>query len=407
MPMQLHPFDPARDTPRPNKDGSISTEVIRTVQLPDGRWANVPSLWWSDGGAVRDFDSMDDDQLAGFAARYEQQSGSLFPRFDNLSNAETAAKARSQKGGATQGKLAGATPMPTIDYSKLLWTPFGNSPTNTFDRNNAPLPGLTSRSVQTLRVDQNGNPIMPPKPSFQAGMLGRGLSPVWENNAPGDISTAAAMNANDVVRDIPASRQSQPYIDATNPIDMFKQFGIMPSAPQNPALGAIDDLTGSGRSTASPFPLPSFRSPLYSPAMDSGNSPAPLIGTRDQAWVDQGPDMAALNAITAAGVPMPRARPNLPTMPFPQSPMVRAGRQAPVPMPSPAFRNQSATVFDRSTGSFVTGKQPPPLPKRPTAAVKKQLKAQQNGGNQSPKPAGYGSKGYSAAGRALQALYGN
>ena len=149
-----------------------------------------------------------------------------------------------------------------------------------------------------------------------------------------------------------------------------------------------------------------------------------------------------------------------------------------MPLPRPAFTHPSATYFDRSTGSFVTGRQPPPLPRRPsaeiharlmaqqsprgtreqriadafrtdgvvahryaddadflrnntpggrpderslmraaqrevanasrpTAEIKARLKAQQNGGNQSPKPAGYGSKGYSEAGRALQALYGN
>lgn len=339
--------------------------------------------------------------------------------------------------------------MPTIDYSKLLWTPFGNSPTNTFDRNNAPLPGLTSRSVQTLRVDQNGNPIIPaapgaiqpqsaadarseqnltrqnmwftsqapggPSPAPQRSMVpnnwgtsvGRTFDPIWENNDPGAIMTAASPNANDIIRDIPGpqpSRPSQSYVDAANPIDMFKQFGIMPSAPQNPALGAIDDLTGSGRSTGSPFPLPSFRSPIYS---------APIDIT-----VNGGAQMP----------PMPQARPNMPPVPFPSRPntpymdspsylttpgmpaeiTIRGGsRSAPAPLPRPAFTNPSATYFDRSTGSFVTGRQPPPLPKRPSAETKARLKAQQNGGNQSPKPAGYGSKGYSAAGRALQALYGN
>ena len=372
--------------------------------------------------------------------------------------------------------------MPTIDYSKLLWTPFGNSPTNTFDRNNAPLPGLTSRSVSTVPIDpMTGNPIMQPSgPSFQAGMRGRGLSPVWANNSPGDIQSASAMNANDTVRDIPAS--SQPYIDATNPIDMFKQFGIMPSAPPNPAIGAIDQLTGSGRSTASPFPMPAFRSHLYSPTMRPG-VPMSERNPGDwqvQAWLKQGstmpspavnnpaaaiagnPQVAQAMAANEARTPPPAPRQLSPEvharLMAQQSPrasreqriadafrtdgvvahryaddadflrnntpggrpderalmreaqqavMRAAKRKAPVPMPSPAFRNQSATVFDRSTGSFVTGRQPPPLPKRPSAEIKARLKAQQNGGNQSPKPAGYGSKGLSEAGRALQALYGN
>lgn len=259
-----------------------------------------------------------------------------------------------------------------------------------------PQSAADARSEQNMTRQTAQRPMVP---NNWGTSIGRMMDPIWENNDPGTIMTAAAMPQIPGPSGFSNLNKSQDRLGAGTGLAFAGD-----EQQQNPALGAIDQLTGSGRSTASPFPMPSFRSPLYSPPMDSGNS---LVGPRDQAWVDQGPDMAALGAISSAGVPMPRARPNLPTMPFPQSPMVRAGRQAPVPMPSPAFRNQSATVFDPSTGSFVTGRQPPPLPKRPSAAVKKQLKAQQNGGNSSPKPAGYGSKGYSEAGRALQALYGN
>lgn len=106
--MTLHPFDPSINTPRANPDGSYSTEITRTVQLADGSWGNVPSLWWSGGSTVRDFSSMTDDQLAGLATRYEQQTGKKFPRFGNLSAAEAAASSRSEAGGGTQGLITSA-----------------------------------------------------------------------------------------------------------------------------------------------------------------------------------------------------------------------------------------------------------------------------------------------------------
>lgn len=108
----LHPFDPSINKPRPNSDGSYSTEITRTVQLPDGSWVNVPSLWWGEGNTVRDFGTMSDDQLAGFAMRYEQMSGQQFPRYRNLGGAEEAARNRSAAGGGTQGQLS-RPPLPT------------------------------------------------------------------------------------------------------------------------------------------------------------------------------------------------------------------------------------------------------------------------------------------------------
>jgi hypothetical protein len=90
--LKLHPFDPAVNKPRPNADGSHSTEITRTVQFPDGSWVNVPSLWWGEGNVVRDFGSMTDDQLAGLAERYEAQAASKFPRYRGLTEAETAAR---------------------------------------------------------------------------------------------------------------------------------------------------------------------------------------------------------------------------------------------------------------------------------------------------------------------------
>jgi hypothetical protein len=100
----LRPFDPGLDKPRPNADGSFSTEITRTVQTPNG-WANVPSLWWNESGSV-DLGDRSDDELADMALSYEKSSGQSFPRFRSIGEAESAAKARSAQGGATHGRLA-------------------------------------------------------------------------------------------------------------------------------------------------------------------------------------------------------------------------------------------------------------------------------------------------------------
>ena len=108
----LHPFDPRINKPRPNADGSVSTELTRTVQFPDGSWGNVPSLWWGDGESYRDFGNLEDDQIAGLASNYEAQSGKAFPRFGSLAEAEAAAKTRSAAGGGETGTITtGAKPI--------------------------------------------------------------------------------------------------------------------------------------------------------------------------------------------------------------------------------------------------------------------------------------------------------
>lgn len=100
----LRPFDSNSDKPRANSDGSFSTEITRTVQTPTG-WANVPSLWWGERGPV-DLGDYSDDELAKFALSYEKSAGRAFPRFQSIDQAESTAKARSAKGGATQSNLA-------------------------------------------------------------------------------------------------------------------------------------------------------------------------------------------------------------------------------------------------------------------------------------------------------------
>lgn len=96
----FNPFRKLIDKPIQNPDGSQSTERSRTVQTPQG-WANVPSLWFNDGGYV-DLGEYSDDELSEFAQGYELDTGHRFPRFKSLKEAEAAAKRRSDQGGALQ-----------------------------------------------------------------------------------------------------------------------------------------------------------------------------------------------------------------------------------------------------------------------------------------------------------------
>lgn len=84
-----------------NADGSYSTERTVTVQMPDGGWANVPSLWMGPNGPV-DMKAMgmNDDAIAQAAGVFERKNGTRFVRFGNIDQAVSAARARSEAGGA-------------------------------------------------------------------------------------------------------------------------------------------------------------------------------------------------------------------------------------------------------------------------------------------------------------------
>lgn len=96
----LRPFEAGERVNNP--DGSYSTERTRTVQLPGGEWINVPSLWMGPQGPA-DLGPMSDDFLGKFASEWEAQAGKKWLRFKSLRDAETAAKARSEAGGAGSG----------------------------------------------------------------------------------------------------------------------------------------------------------------------------------------------------------------------------------------------------------------------------------------------------------------
>ena len=83
-----------------NPDGSYSTEKSITIQLPDGKWVNVPSIYMTPDG-IQDFSERPDvaEQLG---LHLIDQFGYQFPTFDNVESAEMAARDRSENGGAGQ-----------------------------------------------------------------------------------------------------------------------------------------------------------------------------------------------------------------------------------------------------------------------------------------------------------------
>jgi len=86
---------------RQNDDGTHSTELTITEKIGDG-FSNIPSLWMS-GGKIVEFSNQ---RAVDAAMAYEKRTGKRFPRFKSIPQAVSAAKARSNKGGAGSGSLA-------------------------------------------------------------------------------------------------------------------------------------------------------------------------------------------------------------------------------------------------------------------------------------------------------------
>ena len=105
-PPPLEPFDHLKYKPRPNADGSVSTEITATTEAPDGGYWNIPTLWWGKDGPVE----LPVQQAVGLAKRYEASTGRKFPRFANIPDAEASAVARSHGGGASETPLAAPAP---------------------------------------------------------------------------------------------------------------------------------------------------------------------------------------------------------------------------------------------------------------------------------------------------------
>ena len=103
MTMGLEPFDPAKHKPVDIGKGGPSTELTITVDGPDGRVWNIPSLWWTKDGKPME---LPENEAIKMAVEHERLTGARFPRFSDIPTAVEAAQARSKKGGAAQGRLA-------------------------------------------------------------------------------------------------------------------------------------------------------------------------------------------------------------------------------------------------------------------------------------------------------------
>lgn len=114
---KLRPFKAGER--RENPDGTHSTEVSTTWQLPDGQWVNAPSLWMGEGGPVQ-FEPDDENQILGAVNEWEAGGGAAFPRFKTLEEAETAAQNRSAAGGVESGKAIGMFDYPEMAGRKQM-----------------------------------------------------------------------------------------------------------------------------------------------------------------------------------------------------------------------------------------------------------------------------------------------
>lgn len=144
----VRPFKPGERID--NADGSQSTELTVTVPVGD-KWANVPSLWMTPEGPQR----FDEDQAAAMAQEYSAATGESFPSFSSVDEAVSAAKARSQAGGAGQGAItkgdwwesapladkapAQKPPMKPYQGLELTGATTGMSPDASFARREAPV----------------------------------------------------------------------------------------------------------------------------------------------------------------------------------------------------------------------------------------------------------------------------
>ncbi|CCE94652.1 hypothetical protein SFHH103_00148 [Sinorhizobium fredii HH103] len=118
----LRPFNPGET--RPNADGSFSTELTTTWQLPSGEWVNVPSLWMGPNGPQQ-FNPEDERGILGAMQAYEAQSGPAFARYGSQEEAVAAARARSNAGGAGAGPQAGGVAVGGVGASAASADPAG------------------------------------------------------------------------------------------------------------------------------------------------------------------------------------------------------------------------------------------------------------------------------------------
>ena len=93
---KLHPFDPERDKPVKLPNGYEATEYTRTYRDPgSGAFVVIPTIWYTDdGNAV-----FVGDRAVQLMQTFESDTGSAWPRFSSIREADAYARDRSNRGG--------------------------------------------------------------------------------------------------------------------------------------------------------------------------------------------------------------------------------------------------------------------------------------------------------------------
>ena len=100
----VEPFDPEKHDPIQTAGQSTATEYTSTTESPDGDVWNIPQIWFSVETGEPALKTGDDAWAAAY--EYEKQTGKMFPRFNSIPEAESAAQSRSDQGGASEQPLA-------------------------------------------------------------------------------------------------------------------------------------------------------------------------------------------------------------------------------------------------------------------------------------------------------------
>ena len=98
----LAPYDPKTNKPISLPGGEYATEYTATSQLPDGSWVVHPQIWWDAEGNPHWLG----EQSLEMALLYEDNTGSVMPRFETENDANKFAATRSSGGGGMQGGIA-------------------------------------------------------------------------------------------------------------------------------------------------------------------------------------------------------------------------------------------------------------------------------------------------------------
>lgn len=363
----LHPFDASVNTPRPNADGSHSTEVTRTVQLPSGEWTNVPSLWWGQGSTVRDFGTMGDDQLADFASRYEQSTGNAFPRYGSIPEAERAAIARSNGGGGTNAPITYPGNMVERAFAQMTSPSGGNSDLQTAldrvatrERNRVvPAPAedrvtARNRSVWQTPADPfNGDPMTPASGSVVASFP---TVPSPPTTRPVQTSTIRP-SASDLVRGNPMQTKEVATTVASYPTTTRPKVSASDLARGKSGISTVATIPTTGYpTTAQIVGATGFRPPPAIPErLPQGVAGLPaLYGTGNVAGVgtnaiapmpfSRPPGFPVTQMAQGKVAPVPFNRPTavgsqlsvqpMPPMPIPRPPMGMGGGERPAPRPA-------------------------------------------------------------------------